>query len=252
MDRLKGKVAIVTGAAMGIGQATAVLFAREGAKVAVVDLDDKAGQETVDAIRKEGGEAEFWHLNVADEKNCAAVVTAVAEKWGKLDVLVNNAGVTGVDKPTHEYTSEEWDFVYNVDVKGVFYMIKYAIPEMRKAGQGSIINLSSIWGLVGSHELAAYHAAKGAVTLMTKKDAVTYGPDHIRVNSLHPGTIATPLMERTWAEDPTYYERDLKSYPLGYFGNPEDVGYAALFLASDEARFVTGANIPVDGGYTAQ
>jgi len=252
MNRLLDKVAIVTGAGMGIGEATAVLFAREGARVAVVDINDQAGQQVANKIRAEGGMAEFWHLDVSNEENCKSVVSEVVRKWGKLDVLVNNAGITGVDKQTHEYTSEEWDAVYRVDVKGVFFMTKYAVPEMKKNGQGSIVNLSSIWGLVGSQEFAAYHAAKGAVTLMTKKDAVVYGPDHIRVNSLHPGTVLTPLI----AGDPKYMaggmEHDIALTPLGYLGQPEDIGYAALFLASDEARFLTGANIPVDGGYTAQ
>ncbi len=252
MNRLDGKVAIVTGSAMGIGEATAALFAQEGAKVAVADIDDAAGEKVVEKILAAGGVAKYWHLNVASEENCKNVVEEVVKEWGKLDVVVNNAGVTGVDKPTHECTSEEWDFVYNVDVKGVFYMTKYAIPEMRKVGKGSIINLSSIWGLVGSQEFAAYHAAKGAVTLMTKKDAVVYGADHIRVNSIHPGTILTPLI----ANDPKYQEggmqHDIDATPLHYLGQPEDIGYTAVFLASDEARFVNGANIVVDGGYTAQ
>jgi len=252
MARLKDKVAIITGAAAGMGQAMAILFAREGAKVAVTDLNEEQGRQVVDGIAADGGEAHFWKLDVSSEENIRQVYREVAEKWGTIDILINNAGVTGVDKPTHELSEEEWDFVFNVDVKGVFFSTKHAVPYMKKNGKGSIVNFSSIYGLVGSHELTAYHAAKGAVTLMTKKDAITYGPDHIRVNSVHPGTILTPLVQKLADNTPGYKERQVAKHPIGYLGNPEDVAYAVLFLASDEARFVTGAQLVVDGGYTAQ
>jgi len=252
MDRLKDKVAIVTGAGAGMGKATAILFAKEGAKVAVTDINEENGQKTVDEILKEGGEAQFWKLDVSKEKNCESVVKGVVDKWGKLDVLVNNAGVTGANKPTHELTEEEWDYVFNVDVKGVFFMTKHSVPYMKENGKGSIINFSSIYGLVGSRELTPYHAAKGAVALLTKKDAITYGPSHIRVNSVHPGTILTPLVQSLVDEDPEYEAKQVKLHPIGYLGKPEDVAYAVLFLASDEARFVTGAQFVIDGGYTAQ
>lgn len=252
MGRVEGKVAIITGAAMGMGLATAQLFAREGAKVAVTDIDQKNGQQAADQIVADGGIAHFWKLDVSSEENVKKVFAEVADKWGTIDILINNAGVTGVDKPTHELTEEEWDFVFNVDVKGVFFSTKHAVPYMKKNGKGSIVNFSSIYGLVGSHELTAYHAAKGAVTLMTKKDAITYGPDKIRVNSVHPGTILTPLVQKLADNTPGYKEKQIAKHPIGYLGNPEDVAYAVLFLASDEARFVTGAQLAIDGGYTAQ
>ena len=252
MGRLEGKVAIVTGASAGMGNATAKLFASEGAKVAVTDIDVVNGEAVVEEIKANGGEAAFFKLDVSKEEDCKEVTRAVVEKYGKLDILINNAGVTGVDKPTHELTEEEWDFVFNVDVKGVFFMTKHAVPYMKENGQGSIVNFSSIYGLVGSRELTPYHAAKGAVTLMTKKDALTYAKDHIRVNSVHPGTIKTPLVQNLIDNDPEYEAKQLRLHPIGYLGNPIDVAYAVLFLASDEARFVTGAQLAIDGGYTAQ
>lgn len=249
---LKDKVAIITGSASGMGRETAKLFARQGASVAITDLNEEQGLEVVNEILEDGGIAHFWKLDVSLEQNIKEVYDQVVEKWGKLDILVNNAGVTGADKPTHELSEEEWDFVFNVDVKGVFFSTKHAIPHLKANGKGSIVNFSSIYGLVGSNELTAYVAAKGAVTLMTKKDAVTYGPDNIRVNSVHPGTILTPLVQNLADNKPGYKENQIKKHPIGYLGNPEDVAYAVLFLASDEARFVTGASLTVDGGYTAQ
>ncbi|RKQ15143.1 SDR family NAD(P)-dependent oxidoreductase [Ureibacillus endophyticus] len=252
MKRLENKVAIITGSASGMGRSTAELFAKEGAKVAVTDLNVEQGLDVVENIKAAGGEAHFWKLDVSSEDSIKTVYAEVVEKWGKLDILINNAGVTGVDKPTHELSEEEWDFVFNVDVKGVFFSTKHAIPYLKKNGKGSIVNFSSIYGLVGSHELTAYHAAKGAVTLMTKKDAITYGPDNIRVNSVHPGTILTPLVQQLADNSPGYKENQIKKHPIGFLGKPEDVSYAVLFLASDEARFITGASLAVDGGYTAQ
>lgn len=252
MKRLEGKVAIITGSNEGMGKATALLFAKNGAKVAITGRTEETGEEVAKEIRDSGGEAQYFKLDVSKEENCKNVVDEVVKKWGKLDILVNNAGVTGVDKPTHELTNEEFDFVLNIDLKGVFFMTKYAIPKMKENKSGSIVNFSSIYGLVGSRELTAYHAAKGAVTLLTKKDAINYGPDNIRVNSVHPGTILTPLVQKLADEDPEYEEKQLKLHPLGRFGKPEEVANAVLFLASDEASFITGAQLTIDGGYTAQ
>lgn len=252
MKRLEGKVAIITGSSEGMGKATALLFAKNGAKVAITGRTEETGEEVAKEIRDSGGEAQYFKLDVSKEENCKNVVDEVVKKWGKLDILVNNAGVTGVDKPTHELTNEEFDFVLNIDLKGVFFMTKYAIPKMKENKSGSIVNFSSIYGLVGSRELTAYHAAKGAVTLLTKKDAITYGPDNIRVNSVHPGTILTPLVQKLADEDPEYEEKQLKLHPLGRHGKPEEVANAVLFLASDEASFITGAQLTIDGGYTAQ
>ena len=252
MNRVKDKVAIVTGAGSGLGQAEAMMLAAEGAKVAVTDINDTNGQETVRLIREAGGEAEFWHLDASKEVECAAVIPAVVEKWGKLDILVNNAGITGPDVPTDQVEEADWDKMFAINVKSVLFMTKHAIPQMRKNGKGSIVNTSSVSGLIGDTELTPYHATKGAIVIMTKKDAIQYAPDHIRVNCVCPGTVMTPLVKGLLADDPHYLDNDIKRYPLGYFGEPEDVAYGVLFLASDEGRFTTGAALSIDGGYTAQ
>ncbi|OZE17646.1 NAD(P)-dependent oxidoreductase [Rhodococcus sp. 05-2255-1e] len=255
MSRLTDKVAIVTGSGKGMGRAMATLFAAQGAAVAVTDVSEKDGVETVRLIEEQGGRAAFWRLDVSDEAEVSSVFDQVSAEFGKLDILVNNAGISGVDKPTHEVTEAEWDAVFAVDVKGVFFCTKHAIGHLRANGGGSIVNISSIYGLVGSHEMAPYHAAKGAVTIMTKKDAVTYGRDGIRVNSVHPGTILTPfvreLAERSEGGLRGYLDIMEPKHPIGHVGEPEDVANAVLFLASDEARFVHGAALVVDGGYTA-
>lgn len=255
MSRLTDKVAIVTGSGKGMGRAMATLFAAQGAAVAVTDVSESDGLETVRLIEEQGGRAAFWRLDVSDEAEVSSVFEQVTATFGKLAILVNNAGISGVDKPTHEVTEAEWDAVFAVDVKGVFFCTKHAIGHLRANGGGSIVNISSIYGLVGSHEMAPYHAAKGAVTIMTKKDAVTYGRDGIRVNSVHPGTILTPfvreLAERSEGGLRGYLDIMEPKHPIGHVGEPEDVANAVLFLASDEARFVHGAALVVDGGYTA-
>ncbi|OZC79023.1 short-chain dehydrogenase [Rhodococcus sp. 06-418-5] len=255
MSRLTDKVAIVTGSGKGMGRAMATLFAAQGAAVAVTDVSESDGLETVRLIEEQGGRAAFWRLDVSDEAEVSSVFEQVTATFGKLDILVNNAGISGVDKPTHEVTEAEWDAVFAVDVKGVFFCTKHSIGHLRANGGGSIVNISSIYGLVGSHEMAPYHAAKGAVTIMTKKDAVTYGRDGIRVNSVHPGTILTPfvreLAERSEGGLRGYLDIMEPKHPIGHVGEPEDVANAVLFLASDEARFVHGAALVVDGGYTA-
>ncbi|MFC9790348.1 SDR family NAD(P)-dependent oxidoreductase [Rhodococcus sp. NPDC127528] len=255
MNRMHDKIAIVTGAGNGMGRAIATLFAKQGAMVAVTDVSEADGHETVRLINSEGGRAEFWRLDVSSEANVSTVFDDVRAVFGKIDVLVNNAGISGVDKPTDEVTESEWDAVFAVDVKGVFFCTKHVIRHLRENNGGSIVNISSIYGLVGSHEMAPYHAAKGAVTLMTKKDAATYGVDHIRVNSVHPGTILTPfvreLAERSEGGLRGYLDIMEPKHPIGHVGEPDDVAQAVLFLASDEARFVHGASLVVDGGYTA-
>jgi NAD(P)-dependent dehydrogenase (short-subunit alcohol dehydrogenase family) len=256
MGRLQDKVAIITGAAAGVGQAVAQLFAKEGATVAVTDINEELGAKTAEEIQMNGGKAQFWKLNIAVENEVKTVFKEIYETFGKIDILINNAGIIGVDKPTHEVEEQEWDNVFAVDVKGVFFGTKHVIPYMHKNKKGSIVNFSSIYGLVGSNEVAPYHAAKGAVTLMTKKDAVTYGKDKIRVNSVHPGTILTPLVKEFASRGEggfeAYEKLMVSKHPIGSMGEPDDVAYGVLFLASDEAKFVTGSQLVIDGGYTAQ
>ncbi|HEU0274069.1 MAG TPA: glucose 1-dehydrogenase [Candidatus Udaeobacter sp.] len=254
--RLRHKVAVVTGAALGIGRATAILFSREGAKVAVTDLRDSDGKPLVETIESDGGEAAYWHLDVAREKQVKHVFKKIHERFGKIDVLVNNAGIAGADKPTHKITEEEWDSVQAVNVKGVFFCTKHVIPFMRKAGGGSIINLSSIYGLIGAADVPPYHASKGAVRLMTKNDALLYAKDRIRVNSVHPGYIWTPMVEsigNTSGKGMEAFRREIDAlHPLGHIGEPNDIAYGIVYLASDESKFVTGSELVIDGGYTAR
>jgi len=255
MDRLKDRVAIVTGASLGIGAATAELLAREGATVALCDIKDREGQALTEKIRAAGSRARYWHLEVSAEQEVERTFREVLEAFGKIDVLVNNAGISGASKPTHEITEEEWDRVQAVNVKGVFFCTKHVVPAMRVAGGGSIVNLSSIYGLVGAPDAPPYHASKGAVTLMTKTDALLYARDGIRVNSIHPGFIWTPMVEDFLASQGNVEQgkRALESlHPIGRLGKPEDIALAILFVASDESSFMTGSEIVVDGGYTAR
>jgi NAD(P)-dependent dehydrogenase (short-subunit alcohol dehydrogenase family) len=255
MNRVKNKVAMVTGGSLGLGRATAIRLAGEGAKVAVTDVSENQENSTVEVIKKAGGEAAFWHLDVTNENEVAKVIGEIAAKWGRIDVLVNNAGIIGVDKPTHEVTEQEWDKVMNVNVKGVFFCTKHTIPYMLKSGRGSIINLSSIYGLVGAADVPPYHASKGAVRLMSKNDALTYAKENIRVNSVHPGFIWTPMVEN-FAKTDGHADEVRKAlialHPLGRLGEPDDIAWGILYLASDESKFVTGSELVIDGGYTAR
>lgn len=256
MKRVEGKVAIVTGGALGIGRAVCLELAREGAKVAVTDIADDEGQKAVDEIKGFGGNAKYWHIDTASEDEVSSAFSDIEREFGSIDVLVNNAGIAGVNKPTHEITKDEWDKVINVNVSGVFYCTKHAIPAMKKAGAGSIINLSSIYGMIGAADLPPYHASKGAVRLMSKNDALIYAKDKIRVNSVHPGFIWTPLVEQLGKdsdEGVDAFRKQLDSlHPIGHVGESEDIAYGVLYLASDESKFVTGTELVIDGGYTAQ
>ena len=256
MNRVKDKVVIVTGGALGIGRSACILLAREGAKVAITDINQQEGEKLAEQIKQEGGIAEFWLMNTASEKTVMEVFKKVASQFGYIDVLVNNAGIAGINKPTDEVTEEEWDTVIAINVKGVFFCTKHAIPYMRKQGGGSIINLSSIYGLVGAPDLPPYHASKGAVTLMTKTDAMLFAKEKIRVNSIHPGFIWTPLVEKLAGIYEGGKEAFLKTvvplHPLGHIGEPDDIGYGIVFLASDESKFMTGSELVIDGGYTAK
>ncbi len=256
MPRVADKVAIVTGGAHGIGLATCRILAREGAKVAVTDIDRAEGESQTDALVRDGATAGFWQLNVAEESQVERVFREVRDAFGPVTVLVNNAGIAGVDKPTHEIELEEWEQLMAVNVRGTFLCTKHAIPQMRAAGGGSIVNLSSIYGMISDANLPPYHASKGAVRLMAKTDALLYAADGIRVNSVHPAFIWTPLVEQMAQEDsegPEAYRRRVGAlHPIGKIGEPDDIAYGILYLASDEAKFVTGSELVIDGGYTAR
>lgn len=256
MGRLSGKVAVITGAASGMGRATAELFAEEGATVAVTDLSVERGKEAVAAIEEAGGRAQFWQLDVSQEADVAQVYQEIGAEFGTVDVLVNCAGVIGADKPTHELSEAEWDSLFDIDVKGVFFSTKHALPFMIAQNSGSIINFSSIYGLAGNDEFTAYHAAKGAVAMMTKQDAATYGKNNIRVNSVHPSTVLTPLVEGIAESFPgglvEYEKVNTANQSIRRLGRPLDVAYGVLYLASDESSWVTGVNLPIDGGFMAR
>lgn len=254
MDRLKGKVAAITGAALGLGRATAIRMAEEGAAVAVLDRLDE-GQALADSLVARGLKAHFWRLDVTSEEEVHSVLASVVHRFGRLDVLVNNAGIAGANKPTDQLTEAEWDQVMAVNVKGVFFGTKHAIAHLRAAGGGSIINLSSIYGLIGAADNPPYHASKGAVRLMSKNDALIYAPDKIRVNSIHPGFIWTPMVQgylQGQADQAAARQALDALHPLGHVGEPDDIAWACVYLASDEAKFVTGSELVVDGGYTAR
>lgn len=256
MGRLDGKVAVVTGGALGIGAAACRRMAEEGAAVAVTDVKDAEGEALAREISEAGGTARYWHLDVADEGEVERVCREVAEAFGKLNVVVANAGIAGANKPTDEITLEEWQEVMSVNVTGVFLCTKHAIGHMRRAGGGSIINLSSIYGLISAPDIPPYHASKGAVRLMSKTDALLYATEGIRVNSVHPGYIWTPLVADLGARS-GFSEEDFKKelgsrHPVNHVGEPDDIAWAIVYLASEEAKFVTGVELVVDGGYTAR
>lgn len=256
MKRVEDKVVIITGAARGIGQATCELLAKEGAKVAVTDLLDAEGMAVAESIKDTGGVAEYWHLDVSHKSEVQSAFQDIRNRFGHIDVLVNNAGIVGVNKPTHELTEAEWDAVQAVDVKGVFFCTKHVIPYLREVGGGSIINISSIYALVGSQDLAPYHAAKGAVRMMSKTDAMTYAKEKIRVNSIYPGCVWTTMAEEAGKEmaggAECFREQMVCRHPIGNLGEPIDIAYGILYFASDESRFSTGSELVIDGGYTAE
>ncbi|MBM7564118.1 SDR family NAD(P)-dependent oxidoreductase [Paenibacillus sacheonensis] len=249
--RLQDKVILITGSGSGIGKATALLFASEGAKLIINDLSEQQGTDTVKEIEAAGGEAIFIRADVTDPADVSAMVDQIIAKYGVIDVLFNNAGISGVGV-LHEIEPETWDRVINVNIRGVFIPSKYVIPHMMKAGKGSIINMSSCIAEIGLANRASYAATKGAVLALTKSMQVDYAPYKIRVNALLPGTIMTPFVEKYLKESYSNKEEAIaglqKRQLSGDLGLPEDVAKAALFLASDESSFVMGAPLYVDGG----
>jgi len=248
--RLEGKVALITGGASGMGRSEAEIFAREGAKVVVGDILQAEGDEVVRNIEKAGGQARFMKLDVTSEADWQAAIAAAVSTYSKLNVLVNNAGISGTFDPDL-MSVKAWDTLLNINAKGVFLGMKYAIPAMQTAGGGAIVNISSISGIVGQDVVhMGYNASKGAVRLITKSAAVQYARDNIRVNSVHPG-IMPPMRTSKGSADPAWREKILRAIPMKREGRVEEVAYAVLFLASDEASYITGTELVVDGGYLA-
>ena len=249
--RLAGKVALITGGAFGMGASECELFAKEGAKVVVADVAEAEGKDVADRINKAGGQARFIRLDVTKEDEWRDAVAATVAAYGKLDVLVNNAGISGgIEEDIMSSTA--WDRLLDVNAKGVFLGMKHAIPAMQKAGGGSIINISSISGIVGQDLIhMGYNASKGAVRAMTKSAAVQHAAENIRVNSVHPGFMPAMRTSRVTA-DPAQRERWIKTVPMKRAGAVEEVAYPVMFLASDEASYITGAELVVDGGFIAR
>jgi NAD(P)-dependent dehydrogenase (short-subunit alcohol dehydrogenase family) len=245
--RLHDKVALITGGASGMGQSEAVLFAKEGAKVVVADVLETEGQKVADSL---GGAGRFVRLDVTSEAAWQQAIAAAVSAFGKLDILVNNAGISGTFDPDTLSTSA-WDRLMDVNAKGTFLGMKHAIPAMEKAGGGAIVNISSVSGFVGQNGIhMAYNASKGAVRLMTKSAAVQYARSGIRVNSVHPGVLPAMRSSKATA-DPAFRQKMLAGVPMRREGRVEEVAYAVLFLASDEASYITGTELVVDGGWLA-
>ncbi len=250
MAQMDGKVAIVTGAASGIGRATAVLFAREGAKVVVADWKD--GSDTVREITDAGGEAIFMQVDVSDASQVEAMVRKTVETYGGLDYACNNAGIEGVMGACAECTEENWERTIGINLTGVWHCMKYEIPEMLKRGGGSIVNMASVAGLVGFAGLPAYCASKGGVVLLTKAAALEYAKQGIRINAVCPGVIRTAMVDRIIGGDAQAEAGFTAMEPIGRLGTPEEIGEAVIWLCSDASSFVTGTAFPVDGGFVAQ
>jgi 3-oxoacyl-[acyl-carrier protein] reductase len=249
-SRLNGKSAIVTGSAAGIGKATAMLFAREGARVVVSDVDEAGGRQAVDAIKGDGGEAIFVRVDVARAEEVERLVETSVRTYGRLDVLVNNAAIYLGDGSILSVPDEVWNQIMSVNLKGTYLCCKFAIARMIESGGGSVVNLSSVNALMGL-SLTAYTASKGGVQALTRLLAVEFAPKGIRVNSICPGTIMTENSAAIYRERPGLEERVTKMYPMGKLGAPMDIAECALYLASDASSFVTGASLVVDGGLMA-
>ena len=250
-NRIEGKIAIVTGGASGIGEATTRLFVSEGAKVVIADIDDEKGNALQAELNHDGEVVRYRQFDVTQESRWIEVVGEVMDTWGRLDVVVNNAGMSGVGRArVEETTVENWDTVFAVNSTAIMLGTKTAIPAMRKNGGGSVVNVSSIFGIVGSPAGAAYHASKGAARTFSKAAAVQYAPDNIRVNSVHPGFTDTPMTLDIHSQKEIRDARE-KMTPLGRLGLPDDIAYGILYLACDESSWVTGIELVIDGGEIA-
>jgi NAD(P)-dependent dehydrogenase (short-subunit alcohol dehydrogenase family) len=245
--RLKNKIAIVTGGGGGIGRAAAVRFAAEGAKVTVADIDPVIGEETVSLIKEDGGEAIFVQTDVADSDQIKQLIHMTSSTFGGLHIMFNNAGIGNSEVRSVDLSEEEWDRVVDINLKGVFLGIKYAVPEISKSGGGAIINTSSLLGLKGQKYMSAYNASKAGVVVLTQNAALEYGKFNIRVNAIAPGVIDTKIIEN-WRQNERKWPIISRANALGRIGTPDEVANAVLFLASDEASFITGATLSVDGG----
>jgi len=256
MRKLDGRVALITGAGSGIGRATALLFAEEGAKIAVADCASEGGQETVELIKAAGGQAIFVAADVSKAVDVEMMVNITMDTFGRLDILFNNAGVGGLMIPTWDTTEEAWDSVIDINLKGVFLGSKYALPVMISQGGGVIINTASITAIVGAPGLPAYCASKGGVAQLTKTIALESAKHNIRVNCICPGMIQTAMSDSPFLADAAdrqaHIQAFLETIPLGRLGRPEDIAKTALFLASDDSSYMTGAALVVDGGRTAR
>ena len=249
--RLENKVALISGGARGLGAAEARLFAKEGAKVVIGDVLEEEGRRTEAEINETGGECQFVRLDVTSESQWRDAVAATVARFGKLDILVNNAGIS-INGPIEEISVDDWDRIFSVNAKGVFLGTKHVIPVMRQAGGGSIVNISSAAGIAPAPDTsAAYVATKGAVRIFSKATAIQYAGDKIRCNSVHPGPTDTLMVQESRPDDAGRREQ-VSRIPMGRIGTPEEIAYGVLYLASDESSFVTGSELVIDGGRTAQ